>query len=317
MPIPAIIAIIVGSVLLLGILMFISGAFFAAYMVYTHTLVRREGKSWGRQISEPDNKELQIMWDKGIDWANSVVSYKKDLEIKSFDNLKLIAEYYDFGYDKTVIIMPGRRECLIYSYFYAMPYQEVGVNVLVIDQRAHGLSEGKYSTCGILEAKDVIEWSKYLHDKFKQSTIYLHGVCVGTVCSINVLRDKDCPSYVKAAILDSAPISYKEIFGNHMMELGHKLWPTFPIIWWYFKKKTHCNINESNPLKYIDQVKQPICFIHGKLDAYCFPNKTEWLYDKCKAQKEIHWFENGTHSKVRLADSNQYDEIVKQFIKKN
>ena len=79
MPIPAIIAIIVGSVLLLGILMFISGAFFAAYMVYTHTLVRREGKSWGRQISEQDNKELQIMWDKGIDWENSVVSYKKDL----------------------------------------------------------------------------------------------------------------------------------------------------------------------------------------------------------------------------------------------
>ena len=173
MPIPAIIAIIVGSVLLLGILMFISGAFFAAYMVYTHTLVRREGKSWGRQISEPDNKELQIMWDKGIDWANSVVSYKKDLEIKSFDNLKLIAEYYDFGYDKTVIIMPGRRECLIYSYFYAMPYQEVGVNVLVIDQRAHGLSEGKYSTCGILEAKDVIEARK----KYEGAQVLAHPEC--------------------------------------------------------------------------------------------------------------------------------------------
>ena len=80
------------------------------------------------------------------------------MSITSFDGLKLIAEYYDFGFDKTAIIMPGRRECLIYSYFYAFPYKDAGVNVLVIDQRAHGLSEGKYSTCGIFEAKDVIDW---------------------------------------------------------------------------------------------------------------------------------------------------------------
>ena len=317
MPIPAIIAIIVGSLLLLGILMFISGAFFAAYMVYTHTLVRREGKTWGRQISEPENKELQIMWEEGIKWSSTVKNYKKDVEITSFDGLKLVAEFYNFGFDKTVIIMPGRRECLIYSYFYAVPYKDAGVNVLVIDQRAHGLSEGKYSTCGILEAKDIIKWSNFLHDNYKQNAIYLHGVCVGTVCTINVLRDKECPSYIKACILDSAPISYKEIFGNHMIELGHKLWPTFPIIWWFFKKKTHTNINDSQPIKYIDQVKVPVCFIHGKKDAYCLPEKTEWLYDKCVAKKEMHWFIEGTHSKVRLCDSKQYDKIVKDFVSNN
>ena len=317
MPIPAIIGIIIGSLLLLGILMFISGAFFAAWMVYTHTLVRREGKTWGRQISEPDNKELQVMWDEGIKWATANESYKKEVSIISFDNLKLVAEYYDFGFDKTVIIMPGRRECLIYSYFYAVPYKDAGVNVLVIDQRAHGLSEGKYSTCGILEAKDVIDWAKFLHEKYNQNTIYLHGVCVGTVCTVNVLRDKECPSYIKAGILDSAPISYKEIFGNHMIELGHRLWPTFPIIWWYFKKKTHTNINESQPLKYINEVKQPLCFIHGKKDAYCLPNKTEWLFDKANEPKEIHWFEDGTHSKVRLANPKEYDSVVTEFIKNN
>lgn len=317
MPIPAIIGIIVGSLLLLGIIMFVSGAVFAAWMVYTHTLVRRPGKTWGRQISEPGNKELEVMWNEGIKWSLANQPNKKEISIKSFDGLNLVAEYYDFGYDKTVIIMPGRRECLIYSYFYAVPYKEIGVNVLVIDQRAHGHSEGKYSTCGIYEAKDVIDWSKTLHDKYNQSTIYLHGVCVGTACAINVLRDKDCPEYIKACILDSTPISYKEIFGNHMIELGHKLWPTFPIIWWHFKRKTHTNINDSQPLKFIDQVKVPVCFIHGKLDAYCLPEKTQWLYDKCVAEKEIHWFENGTHSKVRLADHDKYDEIVKNFIKRN
>ena len=317
MPLPLLITIIVLGVILLGISMFISGAFFAAWMVYSHTLVRKEGKNWGRQISEPENKELQIMWEKGLKWAKANESFKKEVSITSFDGLKLIAEFYDFGFDKTAIIMPGRRECLIYSYFYAFPYKDAGVNVLVIDQRAHGLSEGKYSTCGIFEAKDVIDWAKFLHEKHKQNAIYLHGVCVGTVCSINVLKDKGCPDYIKGAVLDSMPISYKEIFGNHMIELGHRLWPTFPIIWWYFKKKTGTNINDSQPLKYIDQVKQPVCFIHGKKDAYCLPEKANWLYDKCKSKKEIHWFEEGTHSKVRLTYEKEYDKVVSDFVKNN
>lgn len=314
MPLPLIIAIIVAGVILLALAMFISGAYFAAWMVYTHTLVRREGKTWGRQISEPGNKELEIMWEKGIEWGNSNESYKKELQIKSFDGLNLVAEYFDFGGDKTVIILPGRRECLIYSYFYAVPYKDLGINVLVVDQRAHGLSEGKYATAGILEAKDIIKWSEYLHDNFSQKGIYIHGVCVGTCCATNILRDKDCPSYIEAAIYDSCFISYKEIFGNHMKELGHRLWPTFPIIWKHFKRCTGCNINDSQPLKYIDQVKVPVCFIWGKKDAYCLPEKSEMIWEKCVApKKEMHWFEEGTHSKLRLCDSEQYDKIVSNF----
>ena len=76
------------------------------------------------------------------------------------NGLKLVGEWFDYGFDKTVIILPGRRETLVYSYYYAQPYKELGINVLVIDQRAHGLSEGTYSTCGIKEADDVKLWLK-------------------------------------------------------------------------------------------------------------------------------------------------------------
>lgn len=305
---------IIVLLLFVTVIMFYAGVLFASYQVYSHTLVKRPNR-WGRQISEEGNQELLDMWNQGIEWSKENASYKKDVSITSHDGLKLVAEYYDFGYEKTVIILPGRRECLIYSYYYAFPYKNAGVNVLVIDHRAHGLSEGKYASAGILEAIDVINWCTYLHDSLNQKDIYLHGVCVGTCCTINVLRNQKCLDYIKAIILDSTFINYKEIYGNHMIELGHKLWPTFDFIWRWFKHFTKVSVEESNPLKYIGKVQIPVCFIWGKKDAYCLPEKSEMIWNKCISKdKEIHWFENGTHSKLRLNEPERYDSIVGDFI---
>ena len=312
-----IILIIVGVLLFLGISFGVFSVYFASYMVYSHTLMRRKGKNWGRQISEPGNADLETMWERGCAWAEENKEFKKDVEVMSFDGLKLVGEYYDFGNKDTVIIMPGRRECLMYSYFYAAPYRNVGVNVLVIDQRAHGLSEGTYSTCGILEGKDVIEWCNYLHDIHGQEGIFLHGVCVGSCCSTNTIRDERCPKFIKGIIFDSAFINYKEIYGNHMLELGHKLGIVWRFIWKWFTHFTGCDIDDSAPLKYMDKVTLPSCFIWGKKDVYCIPEKSELIWEKCTSEnKERHWFEDGTHSKLRLHDSNKYDEIVSNFIRK-
>lgn len=317
MPLPLLITIVVLSVLVfLGLSSLIVFPFIVSYIVYSKTLVRVDGKTWGRQISEPGNEELETMWKDGCKWASKNKEYKKDLTITS-DNLKLVAEYYDFGNKKTVIILPGRRECLMYSYYYANPYKDVGVNVLVVDQRAHGLSEGKYSTCGIREAIDVNKWAELLNKEYGQEEIILHGVCVGTACSINVLKRDDAPSYFKGVILDSTPITYKEIYGNHMLELGHKLGFTYRLIWWWFKKKTGQNIDESAPLDNIDKIKVPTCLMFARLDKYCLPEKSEWLIKKCNpSYKEVSWFEQAGHSKIRLSEPDRYDQIIKSFINK-
>ena len=156
MPWWAILLIIVGSLLVLGLLVSVVLTFIIAYIVYSKTLMRGKSGTWGREhCSEPGCVPLETMWTKGLEWQKGYASYIKELTIKSRDGLKLAAEWFDYGFDKTVIILPGRRETLVYSYYYANPYKEAGVNVLVIDQRAHGLSEGTYSTCGIKEADDV------------------------------------------------------------------------------------------------------------------------------------------------------------------
>ena len=202
MPTPVIIIIIVvGALLLLGLLFSVFFTFLVAYKVYSKTLMRGKLGSWGRkECSEPGNPALETMWKRGLKWSEGDKSYIKELSITSKDGLKLVGEWFDYGFDKTVIILPGRRETLVYSYYYAQPYKKLGVNVLVIDQRAHGLSEGTYSTCGIKEAEDVQLWMEYMHDEQNQKELILHGICVGT-CATSIATASFKKDYLKAIII--------------------------------------------------------------------------------------------------------------------
>ena len=318
MPWWAIVLIVVGSLLVLGLLVSVVLTFIIAYIVYSKTLMRGKSGTWGREhCSEQGCIPLETMWERGIEWSKGYKQYFKELTITSNDGLKLVAEWFDYGFDKTVIILPGRRETLVYSYYYANPYKEAGVNVLVIDQRAHGLSEGKYSTGGIKEAEDVSLWMKYMHDELGQKELYIHGICVGTCCT-SIVVAKYKTDYLKAIILDSMFITYKEIYKNHYLESGHKLFPVYYQIWMWFKFFTKCSIEDSRPDKYMDKMDLPVMFMWGTKDVYCLPEKSQILYNLCASKnKEIHWFEGAEHSRVRLFDEKRYDALIKDFLSRN
>ena len=320
MPQPVIIIlIVVGALLVLGLLFSVFFTFLVAYKVYSKTLMRDAKSHWGReQCSEPGNPALETMWKRGLDWAKKNKSFIKEVKITSNDGLKLVGEWFDYGFDKTVIILPGRRETLVYSYYYAQPYKDFGMNVLVVDQRAHGLSEGTYSTCGILEAEDVKLWLKYMHDVRNQKELFLHGICVGTcVTSIATATFKE--PYLKAIILDSAFITYKEIYKNHYIESGHALFPVYYQIWMWFKHFTKCDINDAKTIKYVPEFGNiPVLFIWGTKDIYCLPEKSKEVYAACSSnKKQIVWFEGALHSRVRLSDEERYDAVISDFLARN
>ena len=100
MPTPVIIIIIViGALLVLGLLFSVFFTFLVAYKVYSKTLMRGKLGSWGRkECSEPGNPALETMWKRGLAWVEGDKSYIKELSITSNDGLKLVGEWFDYGY---------------------------------------------------------------------------------------------------------------------------------------------------------------------------------------------------------------------------
>lgn len=206
------------------------------------------------------------------------------------------------------------------NYHIHMPFTRLflneGLNVLLVDQRAHGGSEGEYTTYGYYEKNDIDRWIKYLEDKNgKDLYIGLHGQSLGgaTVLMCGVNNDK-----VKFIIDDCG-------FSNGKEEIKHEFdkqryIPFKPVYWLLRKKIKHrCNfdMDEVNPLKEIEKSNKPILFIHGKEDKLVPYTMAEDMYNK-RGNKEdlLYLVEDAGHMECYGANREKYEEVVRKFISK-
>lgn len=282
-----------------------------ADIIYHSTMARTTKSMWARGATHDDPKSLR-MAEEGRAWANDNAACKHDVHIVS-DGLALWGEYYDFGHDRAVILIPGRTDSLTYSYYYAAPYQTLGYNVLCIDQRGHGNSEGKYVTLGHTEHRDVLLWARLLHDEWNVRSVMLHGVCIGSACGLYAMLSPDRPDYLIGLVADGMYRDFYESYYLHMKELRK---PTFILGMVNARMKHYTGYDfKSGPGDVIHTYRGPLLMLHGTADKYSLPERTTVLYDSCPSeQKKLVWFEGGEHSKLRVAHTEQYDAALSEFL---
>ncbi len=287
-----------------------------AKKVYREQLVRTSPEKWGRTCSAPENEEQMAMWNMGCEWAEENHEFMKEVDIEN-DGFHLFGEYYDFGKERCVIILPGRCESLMYSYFFAPPYHKAGFNVLVIDTRCHGKSEGTYNTIGVKERRDVIAWAKKANE-LGNKEIYIHGICIGTASGIFALTDKDCPDYIKGLVTEGCFVSFRETFKRHMIADKRPLFPVLDLVMNEINKHTGTNVYKDTPLRAMKKIKPDLrmLFLYGKKDIFSIPKKSQQLFDACSSQnKKLVWFDNGGHSHLRINNLEKYDNEIMEFFK--
>ena len=293
----------------------VSGILVGRMLYYKH-LVRRNPSDWGHRCSDPDDYEQHLMWDEGVAWAEDNRKNCTEVDIVS-DGLKLHGEYFDFGSKKAVIIVPGRTESLCYSYYYAPAYQAMGVNVLLIDKRAHGLSEGKYEDNGEHSFVDLLAWARFLHDEKGIEDITLHGICIGCSLCCFTLASPDCPSYIKRFIADGMYETFEITFRNHMKKDQRAVFPYCYSTMLWGKKVAKADFIHNGPTKQIGKVKVPTLLIYTDLDLFSTPDQAKRLYEKCQAEKELYWFHQGRHSHIRFHNKEEYDATVQRWVKEH
>ncbi len=285
-----------------------------AGVIYSVLLVRTSKKKWGRDVDLPDDEEYIGMYREGLEWGELYSDYKRDVEVKS-GRLRLVGEYFDFGGEKAAIVIAGRMESLKYSYYFSEPYRRAGYNVLVIDNRAHGYSDGVFSSLGYREYRDIEEWSRLLHDELGNKAVFLHGICIGSCVALFTLADENCPEYIEGMCGDGMFTRFSESFINHMNEDKRpKLIPTW-LVFLFIRIFSGANVTSDGPYYRIDRVKKPILFIHSRQDTYSTPDQVKKLYAKCESpNKRLVWFEKGAHSRVRVNAPEKYDKTVVDFL---
>lgn len=312
-------------IVLIIVALLIIGGFVAMFIytypiskrVYFEQLVRTSPEKWGRVCSAPDNEEQLAMWNAGVKWAQGFQDNIKEVMISN-DGFDLYGEYFDFGSDRCVIIVPGRCECLMYSYYFAAPYQKAGLNVLVIDTRCHGKSDGKYNTIGVKESRDVLAWIKYISEEFDNKEIYIHGICIGTSSGIFAMTSKDCPPCVKGLVTEGCFVSFRETFKRHMMADKRPLFPVLDTVMLLINKHTGTNVYTQKPIREIKKLRPEhrVLFLYGEKDIFSIPKKSRQLFAACSAKdKKLIWFDKGGHSHLRINNTEKYDNAIIEFLK--
>ena len=241
-----------------------------------------------------------------------------NLEMTSFDGLKLTGFYYDNKSDKTVIFVHG---------FKAMPlnnfavvgrdlYNE-GYNVFFLNQRAHNGSEGEYTTFGIKERKDVVAWAHKINELYSPEKLVLYGMSMGCA-SVSMALELDIPSNVKCAVLDCG---FKAVFPLMMSETQKriKINPYFSVLIMNELAKKHARFNmfEASPESALKNAKVPCFFIHGTEDETVPLEHGIANYNACASEKEKYFVEGVQHAKAYYYGEEDLKNTLLAFLKKH
>ena len=316
---PLIISLIVVGII---VLILLSGYIFAyfytlpiAKRLYSEQWVRKDNSHFQRGCSDKGFDYHLDMFNQGMEIRNKYLNNIKEVEVTSL-GINLKGEYYDFGYEKAIIIIPGRMETAYYGAYYVGPLKRGGYNVLCIDPRAHGLSEGDKITLGLLEGLDAIAWARYLHDELNNKSIALYGICGGATASLIALNDKNCPTYVNLLITDGMFPSFVLLYKRHIKDEKKPVYPVLTSIMHLIKKYNGVNPYKMKPKKMIKSINVPVLFLSGSKDIFALPIEAKKMYESCpSSDKKFALIIDGRHSHLRYDNKKEYDNVVIDFLK--
>jgi fermentation-respiration switch protein FrsA (DUF1100 family) len=251
------------------------------------------------------------------DWATSAKRY--DEQIKSFDGLKLVGTSFwqPETSGKWVVIVHGYSGDRSNMFRRAKAFYERGFNVLTVDCRGCGESEGKYITMGWLDRLDLVAWANKLAADFPESQIVLYGASMGGA-AVMMAAGENLPPNVKCAIEDCGYSSVWSEFSHQLWEKFHL--PSFPVL---SAANTVTNIfggfnlREASAVEQLKKAKVPVMFIHGSEDAFVLPNMVHECYKATPTKKELHIVKGAIHNYSFRADEAEYMKWCLEFINKS
>lgn len=237
----------------------------------------------------------------------------KEVKIKSFDKLNLYADYYPNKGNKIVLMVHGFKTVPNINFAYISNiFYEKGYSLLIVDQRCHHRSEGKFITYGSKESKDVIAWVEYVKNDLNYKDIYLYGISMGAA-SIALASPYLDVNYI---VLDSCYNS-KEGLVEHLCP-KNVLFKYFvlPFANMYARmfiglKNKDCNVSNT-----LVNNKNPLLFIHGDVDRITPMYFLEQNFEKAGGKKDIMVIAGAPHGMPLLEGKEEAKTKLFNYLEK-
>lgn len=302
--------------ILVSVLLLIVAVLVAVYYVYRVAFYSRK-KGQGDVYNIPSGEQYQPHKSEMLKLIDMLVQREyTDVYTTSFDGLSLHARYYHVkdgaplnigfhGYRATALrdFCVGANESL-----------KRGHNLLLIDQRGQGKSEGKTITMGVKEHRDVLSWVEFANAHFGEKTkIILYGVSMGAA-SVVMSTALPLPENVTGVIADCPYNAPKDILLNVCKkDMGINPKIAYPFIWLAARIFGHFDVNAISCEKAVRNAKIPVLILHGEDDRYVPCEMSEEIEKANPAMVTRYTFPNAGHGISFFSDKKRYREITEAF----
>jgi alpha-beta hydrolase superfamily lysophospholipase len=307
-------AVLIGAGTALG---FSAAAAAASFMLYRQTLPRPKGT--GREIIEAftDSGKAEEYAVKMKTASDRLASRKmEDLFIPSNDGLRLHALYLpaDRPAKKTVLFHHGFTGCAIDNGTHALFFHALGYDVILLDLRAHGLSEGRYVGFSILDRYDTLAWVRYVKERFGEDRrIVLHGTSMGAA-TVLMAQGQILPPNTAGIIADCGFTSPWDIaYSVVKQSMGILAKPLLFRANLFAKSIVGIDLKEKNTEKILAHAKIPTLFIHGEEDHFVWPQNSKENYLECGGPKELLMIEQAVHASSFCENPGLYQTFVQKL----
>ena len=283
---------------------------------FTFKLVYGVKEEWDpREI--PNNPQYLEFKDETVKMVTVLMErpYEK-VSIISHDTLLLRGRWYEGDDDKpTAILFHGYRGSAYRDFCGGSALLfEKGWNVLLVDERSHGMSEGRAITFGIKEKFDVSDWVRYVEERRGvERGIYLFGISMGaaTVLMASSLLNKKT---VKGIIADCPYSSPEAIISKVMRDMKLKPALLMPIVRLSSLIWGRCSLKTISATEAVTKTDIPILLIHGEDDRFVPDYMSHEIYEANKDIIRLETFPNAGHGLSFMVDNPRYRKIVDEFL---
>lgn len=291
--------------LLLTILYFVVGNYF-----YNIALNPKTSKSYVLG-------EIDTTVNEGKTWLSK---NSEDVYITTSNNGNLTVHGYEITNPQNsniwTIVVHGYYGQGIDMAYYAEQYYNRGYNVLIVDLRGHGKSQGEYIGMGWHDRLDIIDWTNYLISKEPNCKIILHGVSMGAA-TVMMTTGENLPDNIKVAVEDCG---YTSIWDEFEMQLKVLFdLPSFPVLnaaSAVCKMRAGYMLEEGSAVEQVKKSKTPTLFIHGNLDTFVPYEMLDVLYDSANCEKQKLVIEGASHAEAAGINPTLYWGTIDEFISK-
>lgn len=255
-------------------------------------------------------RETMVAWMKETRAMPS-----EELEITSFDGLRLRGRYYE--------CIPGAPIELMFHGYRGTSERDLcggvqrcfslGRNVVVVDQRACGCSEGRIITFGVLESRDCLSWLHYLQERFgEERVILLTGISMGAA-TVLMAAGSPLPPNVVGILADCGYTSPKAIIKKVIRQLHLPADVLYPFVRLGARLYGRFDLEEISPVEAMKWCPVPVLFIHGEADDYVPCAMSTENYEACVSRKRLWTVPEAGHGMSYLKAPEQYLTTLAEF----